>query len=103
MNMEIYYLATLAAQYATIRGCRSVFETGIRYFPKKKGINLLFRKDDNDNTPFRRACEQLGYKEVMKVIEDTLTPSSSSTSDNNIPQLNIMEALIMAALMKIFI
>jgi hypothetical protein len=39
----------------------------------------------------------------MKVIEDTLTPSSSSTSDNNIPQLNIMEALIMAALMKIFI
>jgi hypothetical protein len=49
-----------------------VFEYGIRYYPKKKGICLLFKKDDDDDTPFQLACEKFGYKEVMKVVEDTL-------------------------------
>ena len=40
---------------SSIRGFQIVFEYGIRYYPKKKGINLLFKKrilrgyDDDDD------------------------------------------------------
>jgi hypothetical protein len=43
-----------------------------------------------------RLQKKNGYKEVMEVIEDTLVRSSSS--DIHIPSLNIMEALITAAI-----
>jgi hypothetical protein len=54
-----------AASNSTIQGFRSVFEAGIRYFPKKKGISLLFKKDSNGMhgiTPFQDACKKFGYK-----------------------------------------
>jgi hypothetical protein len=79
----------------SIRGFQLVFEYGIRYFPEKKGINLLFRKTCNDITSFGLAHCQYGTSdELMKVMEDT--PISSSSSEST-PQLNIAEALIMAA------
>jgi hypothetical protein len=77
------------------------FEYGIRYFPKKKGINLLFRKNNHDGTPFQRACNRYGRDEVMKVVDDTLIRYSSSSdndNDNDTPSLNIVDALITAAI-----
>jgi hypothetical protein len=71
-----------------------VLEYGIRYFPKKTGISLLFENNSNDTTPFQEAYRRFGYEQVTQVIEETLTQSSSS----NAPQLNIIEALLSAAI-----
>jgi hypothetical protein len=68
-----------AAIRSTLQGFRMVFEYGIRYFPRKKGIGLLFRKHIYFiETPFECACEKFGYEQVMQVIEETLTKSFSS-------------------------
>jgi hypothetical protein len=85
---------------AGIERFRVVFEYGICYYPKKKGINLLFRKSfHDDNTPFEGACEKFGYEQVMKVVEDTLIRYSSSSASTNKPQpLNVAEALLFAAI-----
>jgi hypothetical protein len=80
---------------ASIQTFRIVFEYGIRYFPNKKGINLLFRKNRCSSTPFQLACKSYGRDEVMRVVEEILIRSSSS--DNPTP-LNVAEALIMAAI-----
>jgi hypothetical protein len=100
----LYYAALLSD---SIRRFQVVFEYGLLYYPNKKGINLLFREDDCDNTvrtPFQVACVEHGQDEVMKVIEETISrcysSSSSSSSDNSTPPptLNIVEALITAAI-----
>ena len=49
-----------------------VLMEGIRWFPRKRGIEFLFQKDDGGRTPFRRACEKHGRDEVIKVIEHCL-------------------------------
>jgi hypothetical protein len=50
-----------------------VFDTAICYYPKKKGINLLYRKHfHDDDASFEGTCENFGYEQVMKVVEDTL-------------------------------
>ncbi|OEU11617.1 hypothetical protein FRACYDRAFT_244735 [Fragilariopsis cylindrus CCMP1102] len=70
-----------------------VFESGIRYFPKKKGINLLFHKGTGHNHwqyPFESACMGLGYEQVMKVVEDTLIRYSDTP-------INVADALLSAA------
>jgi hypothetical protein len=79
--------------HSTIRGFKHVFEAGIRYYPRKKGINLLFRKDKfgETPTPFQRACESFGHEKVMKVVKDTL-------AHYNTPPLNIEEAVLSAAI-----
>eukprot|EP00751_Fragilariopsis_kerguelensis_P019343 CAMPEP_0170839086 /NCGR_PEP_ID=MMETSP0734-20130129/3785_1 /TAXON_ID=186038 /ORGANISM="Fragilariopsis kerguelensis, Strain L26-C5" /LENGTH=313 /DNA_ID=CAMNT_0011206661 /DNA_START=67 /DNA_END=1005 /DNA_ORIENTATION=- len=46
----------LAALGTNIREFQVVLEYGIRYYPNKKGITLLFQKDNDDNTPFQMAC-----------------------------------------------
>ena len=74
-----------------IRGFRSVFDAGIRYFPKKKGISLLFCKGYMNRTPFQYACEEFGYDKVMKVVEDILVRYS------DIP-INMADALLSAAI-----
>jgi hypothetical protein len=84
------------AYRSSIRGFQIVFEYGIRYFPKKKGINLLFRKTNYGCTPFQQACERLGCEKVMEVVDDTL--ARCSTSSDNTPPLIIEEALITAAI-----
>ena len=68
-----------------------VFDAGVEYFPKKKGIHLFFRKDRNDDTPFQGACKKFGYKEVMYSIEETLVRYSDTP-------INTAEALLSAAI-----
>jgi hypothetical protein len=85
------------------------FEYGIRYYPKKIGINLLFRMHKSNlcgeyyRTPFQRACKNYekdgGGEKVMKVIKISLAECYTSSSDN-IPSLNVVEALIMASIDK---
>ena len=76
----------------TIQRFQTVFESGIRYFPKKKGINLLFHKSTGYgwHYPFERACMGLGYEQVMKVVEDTLIRYSDTP-------INVADALLLAA------
>ena len=91
-----------------------VYEYGICYYPKNKGINLLFKKEEDDEddeddkddkddkddydednqTPFQAVCKKFGYVQVMKVIEDTLI---RYTSSDNTP-INFVEALLIAAI-----
>jgi hypothetical protein len=79
------------------RGFASVFEAGIRYFPEKKGINILFLKNSIGKTPFQGACYNFGREKVMKVVEENLIRSSSSSSDNTSP-FNVVDALVTAAI-----
>jgi hypothetical protein len=70
-----------------------VFELGIRYFPKKKGVQLLFKYDsdgDYGDTPFQFACDTFGYKNVMRVMKQTL--------NNSDKPVNTAEALLSAAI-----
>jgi hypothetical protein len=85
----------------SIQAFRSVFEYGIRYYPKKKGICLLFRKYHIDccRTPFEMACDRHGRDDVMKVIEDTLLEYQRSYIDTTEPLNNDgVDALITAAI-----
>jgi hypothetical protein len=85
----------VAVERCCILGFQLVFEYGIRYFPKKTGFSLLFKKDDNGDTSFQMACRKFGGGVVIAGVEETLT-RYNSCSDNTSP-LNIMEALVMAA------
>jgi hypothetical protein len=80
----------VAVERSCFQGFQLVFDAGIRYFPKKKGISLLFEKNDNGDTPFQMACKKFGSGVVMAGVEETLT-RYNSCSDNTSP-LNIMEA-----------
>ena len=88
-----------AAIYCSIQGFRLVFEYGIHYYPIKKGIIILFQINRNGDTPIQFACKKFGRDKVMNVINDTLTRCRYS-SDNDAPKLNIVEALVMAAIDK---
>jgi hypothetical protein len=73
---------------------------GIRNFPEKNGINLLFRKNNNDLASFQCACGVYGRDEAMKVAEEDslIRQSLSSSSDNNTLPLNIVDVLVLAAI-----
>ena len=88
-----------AAIFCSIQGFRLVFEYGIHYYPIKKGIIILFHTNRNGDTPIQFACKKFGRDKVMNVINDTLTRCRYS-SDNDAPKLNIVEALVMAAIDK---
>ena len=88
-----------AAIFCSIQGFRLVFDYGIHYYPIKKGINILFQTNRNGDTPIQLACKKFGCDKVMNVINDTLTCCRYS-SDNDTPKLNIVEALVMAAIDK---
>ena len=75
---------------SSIQTFQFVFDYIIRYYPTKKGISLLFKKDNNNDTPFQDACGDLGREEVMKVVEETLCRYLDTT-------LDIVEALVLAA------
>jgi hypothetical protein len=90
-----------AACLSYIQGFRSVFEAGIHYYPKNKGIGLLFRKYDHDETPFQDACKGFGYKTIIKVIEETLVDhhhSNDDSDDDADGPYNIVDALITACI-----
>ncbi|OEU11652.1 hypothetical protein FRACYDRAFT_244770 [Fragilariopsis cylindrus CCMP1102] len=78
----------------SIQGFQVLFEYGIRYFPKKKGISFLFHKPNSLwlLTTFQYACNKFGGEKVKKSIEDTLVRYSSSTP------INSADALLSAAI-----
>merc|ERR1712238_645985 len=82
-----------AAKSKSSQSFRSVFETGIVYYPHKKGISLLFTKTNYNRTPFHIACITHGRKEAMDVVEDIITRQYSEETP-----LNIVDALLTAAI-----
>jgi len=82
------------AALSSIQAFRIVFEYVIRYYPNQKGITMLFTKDndgyDEGETPFQMVCQRYGREVVMTIVEDTL--------NNSIIPLNIVEAVVMAAI-----
>jgi len=93
-----------AAYKSTIIGFRSVLEMAIRYFPYKKGISLLFLKDNKNDWPLRIACDEhrFGRVKSLEAIEASMTIYSTTksvdNSDGTSPILNILEAIIYAAI-----
>ena len=73
----------------SIRGFRIAFVYGIGYYSKKKGISVY--------TPFHHACDSQGCDEMKEVVEDFSIRYSSSSSDNS-PPLNVVNALITATI-----
>merc|ERR1711907_240048 len=53
-----------------------VFQRGLRCFPQKEGVLLLFRKNDECEAPYTGACKEKGTKETLKAIENTLIKCS---------------------------
>jgi len=75
--------ATLRIYSPTIPSFLLVFEMGIRYFSKKKGIEFLFRKGSDTymaagpyTTPFQAVCRAFGQEYVSATIENTLSSVS---------------------------
>jgi hypothetical protein len=52
-------LSYCAESHAINRGFQLVFEAGIKYFPNKKGINLLFHKNNNGKIHFQLAGRKI--------------------------------------------
>jgi len=63
-----------------------------RYYPFKKGIRLLFQKDNDGDTPFQVACRRYGRDKVMEIVEEILTRYHSEGTP-----LHIVEALMETA------
>ena len=70
---------------ASIQVFEGVFKAGICFFPKKKGISMLFQKNRPGSIPFVGACDRYGRKyaskskgrdAVIEVIESTLSNCS---------------------------
>jgi len=80
--LPLHYAAN--AYGSSFQGFRSVFNFGIRYFPSKKGIILLFQKNDNGDTPFQLACRRFKRNEITEAVEDTLARYSPNTPINNV-------------------
>jgi hypothetical protein len=80
-----------AINFPSIEVFRFILECGMRYFPEKKGISLLFQKDLDNETPFQDACDKFGHEEVMMVISDTLNNPVTYP-------LNSADALLSAAI-----
>jgi hypothetical protein len=64
LHLPVHY----AACQSSIIGFRLVFEAGIRYFPHKKGISLLFKKDDKNDRPLRMACDEHRFGHVKSML-----------------------------------
>ena len=90
-NLPIVHVARSTKYHSSIREFQLVFEYGIRYFPKKKGINILFHKNTYGSTPFQYACTTFRCDEVIKIVEETLARYSDTP-------LNVIEALLSAAI-----
>jgi hypothetical protein len=86
VHLPIHY----AGCQSTIIGFRLVFEAAIRYFPYKKGISLLFKKDYKNNWPLRMACDEhrFGCVKSMEAIEAIMSIYSSTSLKRQIRQHN---------------
>merc|ERR1712183_497769 len=81
-----------AASNSSFQGFRSVFDFGIRCFPSKRGISLLFHKDYGDETPIQNSCKKFERNHVIDVVEETLARYSTATP------INSTDALLLAAI-----
>ena len=104
------------AYNSKIQGFRSIFELGIRYYPKKKDISLLFAIDNEGDTPYQLACTKFGRDEVMQVVEETFLQlqqqqqqqqqqcvsddddDDGNDNTNSVGPYNIIDAFITAAM-----
>jgi hypothetical protein len=69
-----------AAHYCTLECFQAVFEAGLRYFPRKMGMYILFL-ERSGHTPFDRACCRYGRENVLEVIESNLNKCSANPYD----------------------
>ena len=93
INYEGYVPLDEGAERSSIQRFWTVFEYGVQHYPQKNGISLLFKKDDNGETPLQIASERFERDKVAKVIEDTLAQISATTT-----QINISDVLMLAAI-----
>ena len=88
-NVPEYFPAT---QTEKLKRFQLIFELGLRYFPIKTGISLLFQYDNNDRTPFELAYKYFGRKATMEAIDEVL-----STRFKNEQAYDAVEAFVHAA------
>ena len=79
-----------------IKGFKIVFDAGLRYYPEKRGILLLFTLAAGiwrGKTPFQLACEKHGREAVAEIVDDVLKDRSSQHR----PDHTYIEAFLSAA------
>ena len=76
----------------TLQSFRIVLDYGIRYFPSRRGISLLFQKDGDGETPIQDACEEFERKDVIGVVEEVVARYSPTTP------INSTDALLLTAI-----
>jgi hypothetical protein len=96
-NDNGYLTLHYAAWHSNIQGFR------IRYYPNKKGISLLFKKNTGcrHRTPIDFACSEHGRDKVMKIVEDILVDYKrlpSLDDDSATGPYDVVDALINAAI-----
>jgi hypothetical protein len=84
-----------AIKTPSIEVFRAVFKAGNHFFPKKKGIGILFRKT-YCGTPFQTACHTYGRDKVVDIIESSLSNCSDKPN-------NFVDAFLSSVLMKAYI
>ena len=75
------------------RKFRVVLDATFRYYPRWKGITVLFQKriDDGNTTPFSKACRKITRSTAMNIVKETLIRYSTTQP------INIPYALMLAA------
>ena len=91
-----------------INAFQTVFDAGLRYYPRMRGILLLFQRNNFGQTAFQFACKKLeSRKTVMEIVEGTIsqhfhrsTITATSTTTTTAPTQNayIGDTLISAAI-----
>ena len=77
-----------------------VLDSLFRYYPRWRGINALFQKDIDGDTPFQLACESLPRTKVMEVVEEILaryTTTNGLVNTTTTTTNNNGNAIILAA------
>ena len=90
-------LEIVARSSQSLANFRTVFELGIRYFPSKIGIPLLFKKRagavKTSKIALQIACEEYKRDDVMNMVEEIITASNSSTTP-----IHLIDAILLAAI-----
>jgi len=84
------------AKNLSTKAFKSVFTYCVLYYPVKKGICLLFTKDNSGRTPFQIVCDKYECLQVMEIVEEILV-THCNNSGNEI-RLNIANALLLSCI-----
>ena len=87
-TLPIHYVAN------NLQAFQVVLDSLFRYYPRWKGINTLFQKDNDGDTPFQLACKSLSRTKVMEVVEEVLV---RHTTTNGLVNDNTGNVMILAA------